>query len=65
MTAIEDFEKGIDMSDIDPQAQAEIQAAPMPTPSLLKRRKNVPYQVIRFFAINLKMIRVIRSSHHG
>ena len=53
------------MSDIDPQAQAEIQAAPMPTPSLLKRRKNVPYQVIRFFAINLKMIRVIRSSHHG
>jgi len=53
------------MSDLDPAAAADIQAAPLPTPQLLKRRHNVVYQFIRFIAINLKMMRVIRSSHHG
>jgi len=51
------------MSDLDPQAQLSVQAAPLPTPKLLKQRRNVLFQLIRFAAINLKMIRVIGSSH--
>jgi len=47
----------------DPAAAAEIAAAPLPTPATLKNRNNLFYQLIRFAAINLKMIKVIMSSH--
>ena len=47
----------------DPAAAAQIAAAPMPTPKLLSQRKNLFYQAIRFAAINLKMLKVIRASH--
>ncbi|MCL2735115.1 MAG: hypothetical protein FWD75_00600 [Propionibacteriaceae bacterium] len=52
------------MSDIDPQSQQSVMAAPLPTPATLKHRKNLFYQLLRFAAINVKMIRVIGSSHH-
>ncbi|MDR0285294.1 MAG: hypothetical protein LBI33_10470 [Propionibacteriaceae bacterium] len=51
------------MSDLDPQAAKQIQAAPLPTPGTLKHRRNVAYQFVRFAALNLKMIRVIGASH--
>jgi len=51
--------------DIDQQAHDAIEAAPLPTPALLKHRRNVLYQFIRFAAINIKMLRVIGQSHHG
>ena len=51
------------MTIYDPKAAEEIAAAPLPTPTTLRRRRNVFYQFIRFIAINLKMIRVIGASH--
>ena len=53
------------MTDPDPQAELAIHAAPLPTPSTLRHRRNLVYQVVRFAAINLKMIRVIASSRRG
>lgn len=37
--------------------------APLPTDSTIARRQNVGFQLLRFAAINLKMIRVIRRGH--
>jgi len=53
------------MTILDPEAAAEIAAAPLPTQKTLNSRHNVPYQFIRFIAINLKMIRVIGAGHHA
>ena len=52
-------------AEFDARADDEIHVAPMPTRGLLKRRKNVLYQLIRLAALNVRMIRVIGSSHHG
>ncbi len=52
-------------SSLDPAAAAQIQAAPLPTATTLRRRQNALYQLIRLIAINLKMIRVIISSHRA
>ncbi|MDR2929486.1 MAG: hypothetical protein LBV06_01045 [Propionibacteriaceae bacterium] len=49
----------------DPVADQIIAACPLPTPATLRHRKNVPYQLLRLAAINLKMLRVISSSHRG
>ena len=38
--------------------------APLPTEKTLRQRKNVFLQFIRFAAINLKMIKMIRKGHH-
>jgi len=51
------------MTDLDQAADQHIAAAPLPTPATLKHRRNLLYQLVRFAAINLKMIKVIRSSH--
>ena len=40
-----------------------IAAAPLPTEGTLKRRASLPFQLYRFLAINLKMVRVIRRGH--
>jgi len=53
----------LDTTTMDMAAEQHIAAAPLPTPSTLSHRRNLLYQLVRFFAINLKMIRVIRSSH--
>ena len=53
------------MTEPDPQAELAIHAAPLPTPSTLRHRRNLVYQAVRFAAINLKMIRVIASSRRG
>jgi len=49
---------------LDPAAAAALEQTPLPTAKTLKRRSNVFFQLIRFAAINLRMIKVIRSSHH-
>jgi len=36
----------------------------VPTASVLRWRKNVFYQAWRFVRINLKMMQVLRRSHH-
>ncbi len=51
------------MDVIDPHAAQAILDSPLPTQRTLKNRRNLLYQLVRFAAINLKMIRVIRSSH--
>ena len=53
----------LDQASMDMAAEQLIAGAPMPTPATLSHRKNFFYQLVRFVAINLKMIRVIRSSH--
>lgn len=50
--------------DYDPKAALAIRSAPLPTKATLKHRHNVFLQLIRLAAINIKMIRVIASSHH-
>lgn len=39
------------------------QIAPLPTPATRFFRTFVPWQLVKFIAINLKMIRMIRRSH--
>jgi hypothetical protein len=45
------------MADYDQAAEQQIQAAPLPTPQTLRHRRNFFYQVFRFIAVNLKMVR--------
>lgn len=40
-----------------------IASAPLPTPRTLARRRNVAFQLVRFAALNLKMMRVILRGH--
>ena len=37
--------------------------APMPTRATLRMRRSVPAQLVRFSAINLKMLRIALKSH--
>ena len=53
------------MDDLDLHATQVIQAAPLPTEGTLASRHNPVFQLLRFAAINLKMMRVILSSHGG
>ena len=41
-----------------------IARAPLPTTKTLRQRKNILLQFMRFIAINLKMIKMIRKGHH-
>jgi hypothetical protein len=41
-----------------------IARAPLPTAKTLKQRQNLFMQSMRFLAINIKMIRMIRKGHH-
>jgi hypothetical protein len=41
-----------------------IAKAPLPTEKTLRFRKNVVIQFLRFAAINLKMVNMIRKGHH-
>jgi len=48
---------------LDAAAAKAVASSPLPTKKTLKRRQNLFAQLIRFAAINKRMIRVIRSSH--
>lgn len=47
----------------DPAAASSIAASPLPNRATLRHRKNIPYQLVRLAAINIKMLRVISQSH--
>jgi len=49
---------------LDPAAAELIAAAPLPTEKTLRGRKNLFAQLFRFAAINIRMLRVIKASHH-
>ena len=52
------------MPDLDPNATKAIMASPLPTEATLASRHNPVYQLFRFAALNLKMMKVIGASHH-
>ena len=41
----------------------DIASAPLPTARTLRARTNLLVQLARFFAINLKMAKIIRKEH--
>jgi hypothetical protein len=45
-------------------AETSIALAPLPTEKTLRARKSLPVQMVRFIAINIKMIRIIAKGHH-
>lgn len=47
----------------DTTTDEAIASAPLPTPKTLARRTNLAFQLLRFAAINLKMMRVIARGH--
>jgi hypothetical protein len=48
------------MSDVD----RGIADAPLPTARTLRRRKSLLYQVTRFMAFNLRMMKMVTRAHH-
>jgi len=38
--------------------------APMPTKHTMRMRTNIPFQVVRFGIVNLKMLRMVLKSHN-
>jgi hypothetical protein len=45
-------------------AAARIAEAPLPTPRTLRARASVPYQLTRFLAFNIRMLRMVLKGHH-
>jgi len=48
------------------ESDRRAQASFATTPTALTRylRTSIPWQMVRFLVINLKMVRIIRKSHH-
>lgn len=44
--------------------KADLTGAPLPTEKTLKRRKNLPIQIWRFFALNIRMVKMILKGTH-
>lgn len=44
-------------------AEASIAQAPLPTEKTVKSRTNLAVQVMRFAAINIRMVKMIRKGH--
>lgn len=45
-------------------ADRSIAEAPLPTLKTLRLRKSVPYQILRFIAFNIRMLRMVTRAHH-
>jgi len=45
-------------------AARSIAEAPLPTRRTLRARSSLPYQLMRFVAFNLRMLRMVRKGHH-
>ena len=41
-----------------------IAEAPLPTLKTLRQRKNVPFQMLRFIAFNIRMLKMVTRAHH-
>ena len=46
------------------EVERSIADAPLPTTKTLRRRKSVPFQVLRFMAFNLRMLKMVTRAHH-
>jgi hypothetical protein len=44
-------------------AEASIAHAPLPTAKTVKSRTSLPVQFVRFAAINIRMVKMIRKGH--
>jgi hypothetical protein len=51
------------MTDMSTPA-ADLSRAPLPTAKTLRRRRNLPYQAIRFALFNLRIVRMVLKGHH-
>ncbi len=40
-----------------------IATAPLPTKKTLRSRKNIPFQILRFAAFNIRMLRMVTKAH--
>ena len=45
------------------QRRASIAQAPLPTEKTVRSRTNLAVQVVRFAAINIRMVKMIRKGH--
>jgi hypothetical protein len=46
------------------QPVADLSKAPLPTTGTLRRRRNIPYQVVRFGVFNARIIRMVLKGSH-
>ena len=44
-------------------AESGIASAPLPTKRTLRRRSNVPLQLVRFALLNVRMLRMVGKGH--
>lgn len=44
-------------------ADHAIASAPLPTKRTLRHRSSVPVQLLRFVALNIRMLRMVRKGH--
>jgi hypothetical protein len=42
----------------------QIMVAPLPTEATLRRRQSLPLQVMRFLALNTRIMRMVLKGHH-
>lgn len=47
----------------DIQPSADLSGAPLPTTATLRRRRNVAFQLSRFAAFNLRILRMTAKGH--
>jgi hypothetical protein len=45
-------------------AARSIAEAPLPTRRTLRARSSLPFQVLRFVAFNIRMLRMVKKGHH-
>ncbi len=43
---------------------ADLSNAPLPTDSTLRQRKSFFFQIFRFFALNIRMVKMIMKGNH-
>lgn len=48
----------------DTQPVADLSRAPLPTAATLRRRNSVVFQLTRFAAFNLRILRIAAKGHH-
>jgi len=57
------IESGPAVTPADPDAAAKIAAAPLPTARTLARRRNIPYQLVRFAVQNGNIVMMVIQGH--
>ncbi|AZI58859.1 hypothetical protein EH165_12635 [Nakamurella antarctica] len=51
-------------SAVSDQPRADLALAPLPTRATLRRRRNLPYQLIRFAVFNARIMRMVTKGPH-